>query len=179
MAWPGRCPNRFVNDDPGRALLRTRRPKTSDYDSAMMVWGVGRVGQRRRRRNLAIDTQKRHSGLTPRARNIDHYLSSAKCERMRGVVEITEFIWLEEIVEKLARKHHIEVHEAEEVFAGLPKFRFVEKGHRADEHVYSASGRTEAGRCLIVFFVHKTDGSALPLSARNMTKAERRIYERK
>jgi uncharacterized protein len=94
-------------------------------------------------------------------------------------VEITELIWLDEIVEKLARKHHVEVHEAEEVFAESPKFRFVEKGHRTDEDVYSASGRTEAGRYLIVFFVHKTDGSALPLSARNMTRAERKIYERK
>lgn len=94
-------------------------------------------------------------------------------------MEIADIIWLEEIVEKLARKHHVEVHEVEEVFTGSPKFRFVEKGHRADEHVYSASGRTEGGRYLIVFFVHKTDGNALPLSARNMTKAERRIYERK
>jgi uncharacterized DUF497 family protein len=94
-------------------------------------------------------------------------------------VEIAEFIWLEEIVEKLARKHHVEVHEAEEVFGESPKFRFVENGHYPDEHVYSASGRTEAGRYVIVFFVHKRDGSALPLSARDMTNAERRIYERK
>ena len=94
-------------------------------------------------------------------------------------VEITEFVWLDEVVEKISRKHHVEVHEAEEVFAESPKFRFVEKGHRPGEHVYSASGRSEAGRYLIVFFVHKTDGSALPLSARDMTKAERRIYERK
>ena len=98
---------------------------------------------------------------------------------MLRVVEITEVVWLEEIVEKIARMHHVDVHEAEEVFADSPKFRFVEKGHRADQHVYSASGRTDEGRYLIVFFVHKVDDSALPLSARDMTKAERRIYERK
>jgi uncharacterized DUF497 family protein len=94
-------------------------------------------------------------------------------------VEVTGFIWLEEIIEKLARKHHVEVYEAEEVFAASPKFRFVEKGHRTGEHVYSASGRTDAGRYVIVFFVHKSDGMALPLSARDMTKTEKRIYERK
>jgi uncharacterized DUF497 family protein len=94
-------------------------------------------------------------------------------------VEITEFIWLEEIVEKLVHKHHVDVHEVEEIFRESPKFRFVEKGHRDAEHVYSASGPTEAGRYLIVFFVYKTGGLALPLSARDMTGTERRIYERK
>ena len=82
-------------------------------------------------------------------------------------------------MEKLASKHQVEVREIEEVFAESPRFRFVEKGHRPGEDVYSASGRSEAGRYLIVFFVHKSDGTALPLSARNMTKAEKRIYERK
>ena len=94
-------------------------------------------------------------------------------------MNITELFWLEEVVEKLAGKHQVEVHEVEEVFAESPRFRFVEKGHRPGEDVYSASGRSEAGRYLIVFFVHKSDGTALPLSARNMTKTEKRIYERK
>jgi uncharacterized DUF497 family protein len=44
--------------------------------------------------------------------------------------------------------------------------------------VYSASGQTHAGRYLIVFFVHKRDGRALILSARDMTRNERRRYER-
>ena len=65
-------------------------------------------------------------------------------------VEIAGFIWLDEVVEKIARKHHVEVHEAEEVFVEAPKFRFVEKGHHVGEHVYSASGRTDAGGYLIV-----------------------------
>src|SRR2546422_3797715 len=69
-------------------------------------------------------------------------------------------------------------HEAEQVFQNLPNFRFVEKGYQEGEDVYSALGRTDAGRYVIVFFVRKLDGRALPVTARDMTSAERRIYGR-
>jgi uncharacterized DUF497 family protein len=94
-------------------------------------------------------------------------------------LKITGFIWLEDIVEKLAQKHGVQQQEIKEVFANLPHFRFAEKGHRPGENVYAALGQTDAGRYLIVFFVHKKDGRALLLFARNMTRAERRKYERK
>ncbi|HVT01883.1 MAG TPA: BrnT family toxin [Thermoanaerobaculia bacterium] len=70
-------------------------------------------------------------------------------------------------------------HEVVEVFEGQPRFRFVERGHREGEHVYSAMGQTDAGRYVVVFFVHKADGRALPVSARDVTLAERKRYERK
>ena len=54
----------------------------------------------------------------------------------------------------------------------------MERGHRAGEDVYGAFGQTEAGRYLVVFFVHKKDGRALVVSARDMTHSERRLYER-
>lgn len=92
---------------------------------------------------------------------------------------MTGFIWLEDIVEKLWEKHGVEAHEVAEVFVGKPKFRFVEKGHRRGEDVYAALGQTDSGRYLIVFFVRKKDGRALIVSARDMTAAERRRYERK
>jgi uncharacterized protein len=92
---------------------------------------------------------------------------------------IRGFIWLDEILTKLLRKHRVHEHEVVEIFRGKPKFRFVEDGHRDGEHVYSAMGQTEAGRYLIVFFVHKIDGRALPVSARDMTDGERKRYERK
>jgi uncharacterized DUF497 family protein len=44
--------------------------------------------------------------------------------------------------------------------------------------VYSAAGQTDAGRYLIVFFVHKMNGRALILSARDMARKERRTYGR-
>ncbi len=58
-------------------------------------------------------------------------------------------------------------------------FRFVEKGHRRGENVYSAMGQTGAGRYLIVFFVHKKSRQALILSAREMTDGERKRYEKR
>ena len=94
-------------------------------------------------------------------------------------MRITGMIWLAEILEKITIKHRVEEREILEVFEVDPKFRFVEKGHRQGENVYAALGRTAAGRYLIVFFVHKTDGRALPVSARDMTQQEKKLYERK
>lgn len=88
-------------------------------------------------------------------------------------------LWLEEILEKLWRKHQVDEHEVVEVLQNRPKFRFVERGLREGEDVYVAAGRTDAGRFLLVFFVLKASGEALILSARNMSPAERRRYEQK
>lgn len=92
---------------------------------------------------------------------------------------IDEFIWLENIVDKLEVKHHVSQDEVEEVFFNKARFRFVESGHQKGEDVYAATGQTDAGRYLIVFFIYKNSNSALILSARNMDKKERRRYERK
>ncbi len=92
---------------------------------------------------------------------------------------IDDFIWLPDIVEKLALKHNVTQDEVEDVFFNRPRYRFVEKGYRSGEDVYSASGQTDAGRYLIVFFILKSDNIALILSARDMDRKERRRYERK
>lgn len=92
---------------------------------------------------------------------------------------IDDFTWLPDILEKLLGKHHVTQDEAEEVFFNGPQYRFIESGHRRGEDVYSASGQTDAGRYLIVFFIHKPNNTALILSARDMDERERRRYERK
>ena len=94
-------------------------------------------------------------------------------------MRISGIIWLEDIAEKLVRKHGVYEDEVREVLRSGPHFRFVERGRREGENVYAALGRTLAGRYLIVFFVHKRDRRALILSAREMTRAERRLYERR
>jgi uncharacterized DUF497 family protein len=66
-----------------------------------------------------------------------------------------------------------------EIFSGHPQLRRVEKGHRPGENVYAAFGQADDGRYLTVFFVYKKDKWALILSARDMTRAERRRYGRK
>lgn len=90
---------------------------------------------------------------------------------------IDDFIWLPDIIEKLAVKHHVTQDEVEEVFFNHPRYRFVESGYRPGEDVYSAGGQTDAGRYLIVFFIHKPVHTALILTARDMDRAERRRYE--
>jgi len=92
---------------------------------------------------------------------------------------IDDFIWLPDILDKLAVKHHVTQDEVEEIFFNHPRYRFVESGLRPWEDVYSASGQTDAGRYLIVFFIDKPNNVALILSARDMDGKERRRYERK
>lgn len=106
-------------------------------------------------------------------------LTSCLGGRRRVSLRIAGFIWLEQIVEKLARKHDVTPEEVEFMFAQRPRYRFVEKGHIAGENLYSAMGQTEDGRVLIAFFVHEEDKRALIISARNMDAAEKKRYGRK
>jgi len=93
-------------------------------------------------------------------------------------MKIENFIWLPDIIDKLAFKHHVGTSEVEEAFDNRPKIRFVQKGDRKGEDVYLALGRTKGGRYLAVIFIHKNK-DALILSARDMARRERKQYERK
>lgn len=94
-------------------------------------------------------------------------------------MKIEGIIWLRDVVDKLATKHHVEPDEVEEVLNGRPKFRFVEKGERKGEDVYMALGRSQAGRYLAVLFIYKETKEALVLSARDMARREREQYGKK
>jgi uncharacterized DUF497 family protein len=99
-------------------------------------------------------------------------------------MRIDHFIWLDNIVEKLAFKHQVETQEVEEALRNRPKFRFVEKGDREGEDVYMALSRTEEGRYLTTLFIYKPaskerGAEALVLSARDMAGKERKLYGRK
>ncbi len=94
-------------------------------------------------------------------------------------MKIEGIIWLRDVVDKLATKHHVEADEVEEVLNGRPKFRFVEKGERKGEDVYMALGRSQAGRYLAVLFIYKETKEALVLSARDMARREREQYGKK
>ena len=94
-------------------------------------------------------------------------------------MKIEGIIWLRDVVDKVAVKHHVESDEVEELLSGKPKFRFVEKGERKGEDVYLALGQTDAGRYLSVLFIYKETKEALILSARDMAKKERKQYAKK
>ncbi|MFV1950939.1 MAG: BrnT family toxin, partial [Nitrospinota bacterium] len=76
-------------------------------------------------------------------------------------MRIKDFIWLDVIEDKCLRKHNVNSKEVEEIFFNKPKFKFIEKGNYPDEDVYSALGKTNGGRYLIIFFILKASGGAL------------------
>lgn len=94
-------------------------------------------------------------------------------------MKVTGVIWLRTVVDKLLRKHNVTTEEVEEVFNRRPRYRFIEVGDVEGEDMYSAMGQTDAGRYLIIYFVHKIGDEALIISARDMTSKERRTYGKK
>jgi uncharacterized DUF497 family protein len=108
------------------------------------------------------------------------YCSTVGFEKRRRTqrVRIVGFIWLENVVEKLEAKHNVCPEEVEQVFGGRPKIERMNRGHFRGEDVYRALGQTDAGRYLVVFFIHKLTNEVLILSAREMDKKERRGYAR-
>ena len=93
-------------------------------------------------------------------------------------MKIVGFIWLEEIVEKLAAKHQVLPEEVEQVFDNQLGIKRMNRGHFRGEDVYRALGQTDAGRYLVVFFIHKLTHEALILSARDIDDKERKSYAR-
>jgi uncharacterized protein len=94
-------------------------------------------------------------------------------------MEIESIIWLKDTVDKLIFKYGVEVDEVEELFVNRPRIRVAQKGDQLGEDVYVATGQTDAGRYLIVFFIYKVTQDALVLSARDMTRKERTQHGRK
>lgn len=91
-------------------------------------------------------------------------------------MRLYDVIWNENFVSKIEAKHGVSTEEVEEVLFTHSHFRRVEKGKVKGEHLYVAYGQTEAGRYLVVFFIRKPRFAALPISARDMTLAERRYF---
>ncbi len=94
-------------------------------------------------------------------------------------MELRGIIWLDDIVDKLEWKHSVRQYEVEEALYGRRIIYLSERGYRVGEDVYVAFGQTEAGRYLAVVFIHKLDSRALILSARDMSRSERRRYARR
>jgi hypothetical protein len=88
-------------------------------------------------------------------------------------------LWLDEFVDKIIRKHHVYPEEVEDALSKNPLIRRLENGNVKGEDLYIAFGRTTSGRYLSVLFVRKMKKRALVISAREMTKAERKKYAKK
>jgi len=94
-------------------------------------------------------------------------------------LKITECLWLDKFIDKIIKKHNVYPEEVEEVFSKAPQIRRLEGGRVKGEDLFVAFGRTDAGRYLSVLFVRKKDKRALVISARDMTKKERKKYGEK
>lgn len=94
-------------------------------------------------------------------------------------MKIKNIIWLPDVIDKLDWKHNVVPEEVERVFSEQPMYRRIERGKVRGEDLYTALGQTDAGRHLIVFFIHKASGEALIISARDMTQKDRKQYERR
>ena len=93
-------------------------------------------------------------------------------------MRIREVIWKQRFVGKLLGKHGVSTEEAEDALYGRNLFRKVSKGRVKGQDVYAAFGRSDDGRYLVVIFINKGHGVALPISARDMDRSERKYYER-
>jgi uncharacterized DUF497 family protein len=93
-------------------------------------------------------------------------------------VRLYEIIWKDQFVEKIERKHQVTMDEVEQVLFVKPHIRRIETGKIKGESLYAAYGKTRTGRYILVFFILKQEKAALPISARDMTSAERKYYDR-
>jgi uncharacterized DUF497 family protein len=93
-------------------------------------------------------------------------------------LRITDILWKDRFVAKLADKHGVSTDEVEEALRSKPLVRKVAKGRVRGEHVYAALAQLGSGRYLIAFFILKKHGIIIPISARDMDASERRYYAR-
>lgn len=75
-----------------------------------------------------------------------------------------------------ASKHGVGFEEAVEVFADELSSTVGDPDHSIDEQRFVVFGRTQAGRPLVVAFTER-NGRIRIISARQMTRRERRAYE--
>ena len=95
-------------------------------------------------------------------------------------MQIDYIVCPEKIEDKLESTHQVTVREARQVLLSKHRIRFAEKGYTAGNDVYVAFGQTFGGRYLSVFFVYKPDTkTAIIISARDMSKKEKKSYGRK
>ena len=91
-------------------------------------------------------------------------------------MKINECLWLDQFVDKNIRKHDVYPEEVEQALFANPFVRKLENGDVKGEDLYIAFGRTQAGRYLSILFVLKKGRRSLVISARDMTRSERKKY---
>ena len=91
--------------------------------------------------------------------------------------ECTGFDWDEENRTKNWESHDVSESECEQLFFNRPLIVRRDDGHSESETRYYVLGRTDASRLLFAVFTIRGDKVRV-ISARDMTHAERRRYQR-
>ena len=91
-------------------------------------------------------------------------------------MKITECLWIDKFVDKIVGKHNVFPEEVEEVLSNQPLILILEIGKVKGEDLYVAFGKTDTGRHLAILFIKKKNSRALVISARDMSKKERKRY---
>ena len=90
---------------------------------------------------------------------------------------IVGFDWDEGNIAK-NEQHGVSYLEAEEVFYGDPLYITPDESHSSAEQRFRALGRTQTGRLLTVIFTLRKEGTVIRvISARDMHRKERKLYE--
>lgn len=94
-----------------------------------------------------------------------------------GLTECTGFDWDEGNTEKIQERHGVSPSECEQVFFQRPLLVAFDREHSRSEIRYAALGKTAANRQMTLVFTVR-DGLVRVISARAMSRRERRVYER-
>lgn len=96
---------------------------------------------------------------------------------MTDLTQITGFDWDAGNTRK-NDKHGVSMAEAEQVFFNVPLLLLADEQHSRQEPRHHALGRTDERRMLHITFTLRKAGSLIRvISARNMQRKERAIYE--
>ena len=95
---------------------------------------------------------------------------------MIDISNLTGFDWDESNREKNWEKHGVLAGECEEVFFNMPLLLQPDPLHSRKESRYFVLGHTSAGRRLFIAFTVREEKIRV-ISARDMSKKERKIYE--
>jgi uncharacterized DUF497 family protein len=99
---------------------------------------------------------------------------------MVDLTQIEGFDWDAGNERKSFEKHSVSQSEAEQVFFSFPLFVLEDVRHSRNEPRFQALGKTDAGRLLHVTFTTRDKGKRLRvISARDMHRKERKVYEEK
>ncbi|MBI3955150.1 BrnT family toxin [Candidatus Gottesmanbacteria bacterium] len=95
-----------------------------------------------------------------------------------SIVNPLEFDWDEGNKDKNWQKHKVDFRESEEIFLNKPLKIFYDIKHSQQEDRFVALGKTNEERELYIVFTVRNNKIRV-ISARNTSKKERRLYEKK